>query len=61
MLAEGGFDVAKGGLDITKAQAWKNPIEIDKVEWFATAPRECCRVMARPAPPRTQARHGASF
>jgi hypothetical protein len=44
MLAEGG-DVAKSGPDLTRVPGWKSPIEIEHVEWFATAP-ECCRVMA---------------
>jgi hypothetical protein len=44
MLAEGG-EVAKGGLDVSRAAEWKLPIQIDNVEWFATAP-ECCQVMA---------------
>jgi beta-lactamase class A len=43
MLAEGG-EAAKG-LDVTRAAEWKLPIQIDNVEWFATAP-ECCQVMA---------------
>jgi beta-lactamase class A len=44
MLAEGG-DVAKGRVDLERASNWQEPIHIDDVEWFATAP-ECCRVMA---------------
>lgn len=44
MLAEGG-EVAKGGLDFTRVKEWKDPMHIDDIEWFATAP-ECCRVMA---------------
>ena len=43
MLAEGGE--ATKGLDVFRAAEWKLPIQIDNVEWFATAP-ECCQVMA---------------
>jgi hypothetical protein len=43
MLAEGGE--ATKGLDVSRAPEWKTAIQIDNVEWFATAP-ECCQVMA---------------
>jgi len=44
MLAEGG-EVYTSLPSLILAGAWKKPIGIQRVEWFA-GPRDCCRVMA---------------
>ena len=38
-------EVGKARPNILLAQAWNTPTEIERVEWFATAP-ECCQAMA---------------
>lgn len=44
MLAEGG-EVYTGVPSIILASAWKKPVGVDRVEWFA-GPHDCCRAMA---------------